>query len=332
MKVTALIPTYNRLAQISRAIDSVLAQTYPVSEVIVVDDGSTDGTADFVEQKYGWRVRLFRQPNSGVSAARNHGIREARGEWIAFLDSDDWWHPEKIEKQFAAIGSYGGAPGVCFTNNVYGGHPEMTFSRFDEVGFGNAPAIGMLDDTAALILEGREPFFTSSFLIQRNLLLKVGGFDQSLAIREDTDIFFRLCFKTPFSFVGEPLTEIDRTPSRSLGLCKMYSTRDDTVFDCSDRIFFKWLAMPEVKGTRYEATVRELLREVFYASAECKIHDMRMKSALRDIGRLKVMGEGVGLIMAKLLARKMRKMKRNWGRLFSSDRTEHRGTSLGVAE
>ena len=71
--------------------------------------------------------------------------------------------------------------------------------------------------------------------------------------------------------------------------------------------------MPEVKGTRYEATVRELLREVFYASAECKIHDMRMKAALRDIERLKVMGEGVGLIVAKLVARKMRKTKRNWG-------------------
>ncbi len=332
MKVTALIPTYNRIAQVSRAIDSVLAQTYPVSEVIVVDDGSTDGTAEAVEQHYGSQVRVIRQSNAGVSAARNHGIREARGEWIGFLDSDDWWHPEKIEKQFAAIGSYGGGSGVCFTNNVYGGHPEMTFSRFEEVGFENAPAIGMLDDPTGLILEGREPFFTSSFLIRRKLLDEVGGFDQSLAIREDTDLMFRLCFKTAFSFVGEPLTEIDRTPSRSLGLCKMYSTRDDTVFDCSDRIFVKWLSMPEVKGTRYESTVRELLREVFYASAECKIHDMRMKRAMRDVGRLNAMGEGVGLIVAKLLARKVRKMKRKWVRLFSSDRTEHRGTSLGVAE
>jgi len=330
LKVTALIPTYNRLAQVSRAIDSVLAQTYPVSEVIVVDDGSTDGTADLVEQNYGSRVRVFRQPNAGVSAARNHGIREARGEWIGFLDSDDWWHPEKIKRQFAAIESNGSEPGVCFTDNLYSGNPEMTFSRFDEVGFDHAPPIGVVDDMALPILEGREPFFTSSFLIRRALLDEIGGFDETLAIREDTDLAFRLCFKTKFCFVREPLTEIDRTPSRSLGLCNMYSTRDDTVFDCSERIFVKWLSMPEVKGTRYETTVHELLREVFYASAECKIHDMRMRLALRDIGCLKVMGEGFGSITGTLLARKLRKTQHNLARKLGRLRNASDQPSVGV--
>jgi glycosyltransferase involved in cell wall biosynthesis len=95
MTVSAIIPTYNRRAYIRRAIDSVLAQTVPVDEVIVVDDGSTDGTAEVVTEWFGDRVRLIRQQNTGVSGARRRGIREARGEWIAFLDSDDEWSPER---------------------------------------------------------------------------------------------------------------------------------------------------------------------------------------------------------------------------------------------
>jgi len=95
MKVSAIIPTFNRIGYIHRAIDSLLAQTVPVDEVVIVDDGSTDGTANAVEASYGSRVRVVRQPNAGVSGARRRGIQEARGEWVAFLDSDDEWLPER---------------------------------------------------------------------------------------------------------------------------------------------------------------------------------------------------------------------------------------------
>jgi glycosyltransferase involved in cell wall biosynthesis len=91
MRVSAVIPTFNRRDYIRRAIDSILAQTVPVDEVIIVDDGSTDGTAEAVEAWYGSQVRIVKQENGGVSAARRRGVREAKGEWIAFLDSDDEW-------------------------------------------------------------------------------------------------------------------------------------------------------------------------------------------------------------------------------------------------
>jgi glycosyltransferase involved in cell wall biosynthesis len=331
LKVSIIVPTYNRRREVFRAIDSALAQTAQVFEIIVVDDGSTDGTADAVEQQYGSRVRVFRQANAGVSAARNHGIRESRGEWVGFLDSDDWWHPEKLARQFEAIDSFKGTSGVCFTNNVYGGNPEMTFSRFEEVGFENASAIGLLDDTPLRIVTEREPFFTSSFLIRRVLLVEIGGFDEILVIREDTDLAFRLSFKTPFCFVGAPLTEIDRTPTRTLGLCNVYATRDDTVFICSERIFRKWLAMPEVIGTPYEETVRDLLQEVFYASAECKLHDMRLMPALRDVVNLKQMGYGLRSIVTKLLVRKMRKIKRKRASRFAPVGSESDEASIGSA-
>jgi glycosyltransferase involved in cell wall biosynthesis len=95
MKVSALIPTYNRRTHVFRAIQSVLAQTVPVDEIIVVDDGSIDGTAEAIRSQYGSRVSVFSQENKGVSAARKRAVEAARGEWVAFLDSDDEWLPDR---------------------------------------------------------------------------------------------------------------------------------------------------------------------------------------------------------------------------------------------
>ncbi|MGD9255575.1 MAG: glycosyltransferase family A protein, partial [Chromatiales bacterium] len=105
--ISVIIPTCNRVETLPRALDSVLAQTLSVDEVIVVDDGSTDGTADLVRASYP-QVRLLQQPNRGVSAARNRGIRKATGDWIAFLDSDDRWLPAKLEAQFRLIEQHPG--------------------------------------------------------------------------------------------------------------------------------------------------------------------------------------------------------------------------------
>ena len=98
-RVSVVIPTYNSSAMVEQAIQSVLAQTYRDFEIIVIDDGSTDGTKDVV-RRFGERVRYFNQENQGVSAARNFGIHQSLGEYIAFLDSDDLWLPEKLAKKF----------------------------------------------------------------------------------------------------------------------------------------------------------------------------------------------------------------------------------------
>ena len=95
--VTAVIPTFNRRQHVGRAIASVLAQKRPPEEIVVVDDGSTDGTADYVRAEFGHAVRVAEQVNGGVSAARRRGVLEAQGEWIAFLDSDDEWLPGRSE-------------------------------------------------------------------------------------------------------------------------------------------------------------------------------------------------------------------------------------------
>jgi glycosyltransferase involved in cell wall biosynthesis len=104
MRISAVIPTYNRRDYLPRAIDSALAQTVPVDEILIVDDGSTDGSAELVRSRYQNRVRVIRQANAGVAGARRRGIQEARGEWIAFLDSDDEWLPERNAELLRAAG------------------------------------------------------------------------------------------------------------------------------------------------------------------------------------------------------------------------------------
>src|SRR5664280_78606 len=113
-KVSVIIPTYNRAAKVRDGIESVLAQTVNDLEVIVVDDGSSDGTGNILGETFGDRIRYYAQANQGASVARNKGIAEARGEWIAFLDSDDLWEKEKLEWQFRALEQFGPRCGGCY--------------------------------------------------------------------------------------------------------------------------------------------------------------------------------------------------------------------------
>ena len=121
-QLSVIIPTYNRAALIRKALESVLQQTFSNYEIIVVDDGSTDRTEDHVAQFVAERpaaedrVRFFFQKNQGKSVALNYGLSEARGEWIAFLDSDDVWLPVKIEEQFRALHQFAPLSEACFTD------------------------------------------------------------------------------------------------------------------------------------------------------------------------------------------------------------------------
>jgi glycosyltransferase involved in cell wall biosynthesis len=193
--VSVVIPTYNYGRFVTAAVDSVLAQTRPADEIIVIDDGSTDDTRDRLA---GCRDRItyVYQANQGLPAARNTGIRAARGDLIAFLDSDDLWHPRKLEAQLA----------------VLAGTPALGLVAADSVADfrGEWPAVG---DPAALPTRPvtlrdilvRSRFGPSSVLARRACFDAVGLFDPDLRSAEDRDMWLRIAARFPTVKVESPL-------------------------------------------------------------------------------------------------------------------------------
>jgi glycosyltransferase involved in cell wall biosynthesis len=197
--VTVIIPTYNRKDYLQEAIDSVLAQTYAGYEVIVIDDGSTDGTRDALSDRYGDRIRYVWQQNRGESAARNRAIRMAQGEYIALLDSDDLWFPEKLARQVPILDRRSEV-NLVFSQALY----------IDREGRHIAAMQGQVisdEDLTpeALCLRNSMASAASTALVRRRALELVDGYDERIRYGEDFDLFLRLRLHGPFAYLSEPL-------------------------------------------------------------------------------------------------------------------------------
>jgi len=216
-KVSVIIPTYNRAAQVRKAIESVLAQTFSDLEVIVVDDGSSDGTGQILGEIFGDRIRYYAQTNQGVSAARNKGIAEARGEWIAFLDSDDLWEKEKLEWQFKALERFGPQCGGCYTDTRFFNHSETrTMFQMVEKEYRHEGMMGVNTDVLQrLVRPGGAGMVVhvSSLVVRGDVARRTGGFDPNLRYSEDSEFMFRLAMLTGFCYVNRPLVWFDRSPA-----------------------------------------------------------------------------------------------------------------------
>lgn len=199
--VSVIIPTYDRASIIGRTIENVLQQTYSNIEIIVVDDGSTDDTQS-VLKSYGDRIRSVAQENAGPAAARNHGIKVARGEIISFQDSDDLWKPAKIERQVALLEKAGPSVPCCLCNTT------MNFATVT-TSFEIALIVPVFDEgiwtNAAEILATRFVLFNQAVAVRREALEKVGGFDERLWSLEDYDLALKLSMEGPWTFIREPL-------------------------------------------------------------------------------------------------------------------------------
>ncbi|HXM62359.1 MAG TPA: glycosyltransferase family A protein [Terriglobales bacterium] len=216
-KVSVVIPTYNRAAKVPGAIESVLAQTVGDLEVIVVDDGSSDATGKILAEMFGDRIRYYAQRNQGVSVARNKGIAEARGEWIAFLDSDDRWEKEKLEWQFKALDQFGPQCGACYTDTRLFNHPETrTLFQMAEESYRHEGEMGINTDVLRLLVRpggAGMVVHLSSLLARADMVIKTGGFDSKLLYSEDSEFMFRLAMLTGFCYVNRPLIRFDRSPA-----------------------------------------------------------------------------------------------------------------------
>lgn len=214
--VAVVIPVYNGAHFVGKAIESVLAQTLPASEVLVINDGSTDNIAEVVG-KYGEAVKLISKPNGGLSSARNAGIRAATARYVAFLDADDWWHPRKLEAQMAAIEAEQGA------NASYTGLVLVNSATWEE-----QPVVPAGVEQLERQLQWCNPGGPtgSSILVSRELLGRVGPFNEKLPACEDWEMWFRLSGAgVHFAVTTEPLAYIRQSPAGMSGNADhMYNT------------------------------------------------------------------------------------------------------------
>ena len=189
-EITVVIPTFNRAHLVERAIESALRQTLQPSQVVVVDDGSTDGTAE-VCANYSKSIEYVRQSNQGVSAARNCGIRLARYPWTAFLDSDDYWTPTYLEKMNSAIIGTSGSARFYFSD--IGFPPSSPFtSLWISLRFQLPGPFLLKPDGSEWMLCRRQPCPLPASVFNTQMLKMCGGFDVRFPILEDTELFCRL--------------------------------------------------------------------------------------------------------------------------------------------
>ncbi|HKZ63072.1 MAG TPA: glycosyltransferase [Thermoplasmata archaeon] len=204
--VSAIIPVYNQERYLGSAIDSVLGQSFRDTEVLVVDDGSTDRTPEIIAA-YGSRVRRFRKPNGGGASALNLGIREARGTWIAWLSSDDLWEPTKLERQVAAVRS----------------QPDAAFSYTDAYVIDSDGRIverqylpNPKGRRARMLLLARGCFINGiGVLIRKDVFEAVGLFDEADRLTYDYDLWFRIAPRYEFLHVPEPLVRYRVHPGQA---------------------------------------------------------------------------------------------------------------------
>lgn len=304
--VSVIIPTFNRSKLVVNAVQSVLCQTYRDYEIIVVDDGSTDNTAEALTP-YMDRIRYVYQANLGASAAQNRGVQLARGKWISILASDDLWLPTKLEAQLKVVAILGKDFGACFTNCDYFGNTDVIPSAFEQAGLHEELPFGPLEEPFKVILARHPAIYVQSLLVLRSLVEDPNGFDERIVVAEDTDLLFRLAFKTKFCFVNERLVRIDRTPSREC-LMELYSRSDDRAFGSMERVLEKWICLPETTDTALHVTLEERLRLLYYDWLVTKLYRFRYMEAFKIAGKIKATGESNKMIYRTIASRAKRKM------------------------
>jgi glycosyltransferase involved in cell wall biosynthesis len=216
--VSVVIPAYNAERFVGEAIESVLAQTHPNVECIVVDDGSTDGTAA-VARAFGTRVRMVEQANKGVSAARNAGVRAATGSLLAFLDADDRWSPDWLSRMLEALAGARADAVSCACRLIDAGGAPIGTLRMHPT-----PTVESL-----LTLQGSVAPLGSNMLIERAVLDALGAWDERLLMSQDWELLFRLvASERALAYLDEPLTDYRRHPgslSTSVDLLESDMTR-----------------------------------------------------------------------------------------------------------
>ena len=270
MDISVIIPTYNRRNTLPRAVESVLNQTYKPIEIIVVDDGSTDGAKEMCSEMYPL-VRYIYQANSGVSSARNTGIKSASGDWIALLDSDDEWLPDKLDRQVKLLQDNAEIR-FCHTNEIWIRNNVRINQKKKHQKYGGNIFNKCLDICR---------ISPSSSLFHTSVIKDVGLFDESLDVCEDYDMWLRITSKYPVLFLDQPL--IKKFGGHSDQLSRVFGGIEQYRIRSLEKI----LTSKSLSGSQFEAAKDMLIHKLqIYAkglkkrdkntefqSVEKKIHD-----------------------------------------------------------
>jgi len=287
--VSVIIPTFNRADSVQKAIDSVLAQTFSDLEIIVVDDGSNDGTGEILKRRYGNRIRYHAQHNLGPSAARNNGIAHSRGEWIAFLDSDDLWENDKLEWQFKALLQFGRQYGACYTDvRLFNNAEKRTLFQMAQDTCQHQTQMGIRRDVQRFLVKAPGAgmlVFIGSILARAHEVRKTGGFDLNLRFGEDTDFLFRLAMITDFCYVNLPLVWFDRAPAevRHVGPSAEWN-RMRFILEQARLRLEKFLRL-NTGSTEVRELIREQLRTVHSGLTNCHLEAGEYGQARKAISK-----------------------------------------------
>ena len=250
-RIAAVVPTYDRGALVVRAVESVLAQTRPADEIVVVDDGSTDDTLERLATLPADRVRVVSQANAGAAAARNRGVAESSCEWVAFLDSDDVWVPRHLELVAAAIDATAGAADLYFGDTTFATPDGGESSWWREAGLAISRPYELVADAAAWVFLPVHPMLLQASVVSRRRFLQCGGLWTSLRLREDTHFFFKIGVGRPACAVAGAGAQMTADGSGGR-LTELHSPRSlsywwDTVYMYGDLLAALDAASPELR-------------------------------------------------------------------------------------
>lgn len=219
--ISIVIPLYNKDRFIRRTIQSVLNQTFTDFELIIVNDGSTDNSKEIVEKYNDTRIKLISIPNSGVSVARNTGIKNAKNSWIAFLDADDWWAPTFLEEMVGTIRKYDG-------NRVFASGRSRVFKKVTErYKHEYLPEDGKTESINYFkVISKYLPLINSSnVVLDKSIFDEFGYFKEGQEKHEDHDLWMRLCINHPVIFINKPLSFYRKTELKTASK-EVYTAKD----------------------------------------------------------------------------------------------------------
>ena len=279
LRISAVIPTFNRGHLVGRAIESALAQEFAPSEIVVVDDGSGDNTRSVVES-YGQAVRYVHQSNSGVSAARNRGVREAKYKWIAFLDSDDYWVPDHLSRIARAISGTQGAAALYFADlqvpEGEGGH-----RYWSSCGFEIDREWEFQQDAGEWALMRIQPMMLQASVLSRRAYEEVGGLPEQLRTREDTLLFFKLGLLYPACAVSGCGTVM--SADDSIRLTQVYDGKSLVYCRATISVFRDLLACLNGISRERRRILTKCLSSSYYAIGRVFIRRKNYASAVKNL-------------------------------------------------